>query len=66
MTIELNENDYVRIQNGNLVEGLGIIYTSPIDEEELKNAKKCGDTFIRMTELSKELQDKYIKYERIK
>jgi len=64
MTLLLNENDYVRIQNGKLVEGLGIIYAYPIDEEELENAIECGDTFIRMTELPKELQDKYINYKR--
>ena len=64
MTIKLYKNDYVRINNGKLVEGLNIIYASPIDEEELENAKKCGDTFIRMIELPKELQDKYINYRR--
>ena len=64
MTIQLYKNDYVRINNGKLVEGLDIIYASPIDEEELENAKRCGDTFIRMIELPKELQDKYINYNR--
>jgi len=64
MTIKLYKNDYVRINNGKLVEGLGIIYASPIDQEELENAKECGDTFIRMIELPKELQDKYINYKR--
>jgi len=62
--MKLYKNDYVRINNGKLVEGLGIIYASPIDEEELENAKKCGDTFIRIIELPKELQDKYINYRR--
>ena len=64
MTIQLYKNDYVRINNGKLVEGLDIIYASPIDEEELENAKRCGDAFIRMIELPKELQDKYINYKR--
>ena len=62
--MKLYKNDYVRINNGKLVEGLDIIYASPIDEEELENAKRCGDTFIRMIELPKELQDKYINYKR--
>ena len=64
MTIQLYKNDYVRINNGKLVESLGIIYAYPIDKEELENAKECGDTFIRMIDLPKELQNKYINYGR--
>ena len=44
------------------IDELDILVTSM--EEELENAKECGDTFIRMTELPKELQDKYINYKR--
>lgn len=60
--IVLNKNDYVLFKNGKPIEPLDIIYAKEsmqqllADGFELKN----GESFISMTELSKEWQQKYI------
>ena len=59
--MKLYKDDYVRIKNGKLVESLDVIYhKSSINKEEIDNAKKCGETFIKMINLPKELKQLYV------
>ena len=60
--MKLYKDDYVRVnKDGKLVESLDVIYhKSSIDQDEIANAKKCGETFVRMIDLPKELQNLYI------
>ena len=60
--MKLYKDDYVRVnKDGKLVESLDVIYhKSSIDKYEIANAKKCGETFVRMIDLPKELQNLYI------
>ena len=55
----LSEHDYVRVKDGKLVESLDIIYTAPLDDYDIYDAKRCGDTFVKMTELPKHLKELY-------
>jgi len=60
--MKLYKDDYVRVdKDGKLVESLDVIYhKSSIDKDEITNAKKCGETFVRMIDLPKELQNLYV------
>ena len=55
----LSEHDYVRVKDGKLVESLDIIYTAPLDDYDIYDAKRCGDTFVKMTELPNHLKKLY-------
>ena len=55
----LAEYDYVRVKDGKLVESLDIIYTAPLDDYDIDDAKRCGDTLVKMTELPKHLKKLY-------
>jgi|TARA_R100001082_G_scaffold102778_1_gene73090 hypothetical protein len=63
--MKLYKDDYVRVdKNGKLAESLDVIYhKSSIDKEEIDNATKCGETFVRMLDLPKELKQLYEKME---
>ena len=54
-----SEYDYVRVKVGRLVERLDIIYTAPLDDYDISDAKRCGDTFVKMTELPTHLKKLY-------
>ena len=53
-----------KLENGSKYNEYDLDGDGIVTDEELENAKRCGDTFIRMIELPKELQDKYINYKR--
>jgi len=61
---QIYKDDYVRVdKDGNLVESFNIVYhVSSIDKEEISNAKKCNERFIRMIDLPKKIQAKYLKH----
>ena len=67
--IKLHREDYVHCMDGKPTEGLDIIhhYTSVIDrvnEECFKGnlGSGHGEEWVRMTELPKDIQDKYLNY----
>ena len=55
----LSEYDYVRVKDGKLLESLDIVYTAPLDDYDISDAKRCGDTFVKMTELPTHLKKLY-------
>lgn len=61
---QIYKDDYVRVdKDGNLVESFNIVYhVSSIDKEEISNAKKCNERFVRMIDLPKKIQAKYLKH----
>jgi len=61
---QIYKDDYVRVdKDGNLVESFNVVYhVSSIDKEEISNAKKCNERFIRMIDLPKKIQAKYLKH----
>ena len=61
---QIHKNDYVRVnKEGELVESYNIVYhVSSIDKEEISNAKKCNERFVRMIDLLKKIQAKYLKH----
>jgi hypothetical protein len=61
---QIYKDDYVRVdKNGNLVESFDVVYhVSSIDKEEISNAKKCNERFVRMIDLPKKIQAKYLKH----
>ena len=61
---QIYKDDYVRVdKNGNLVESFDVVYhVSSIDKEEINNAKKCNERFVRMIDLPKKIQAKYLKH----
>jgi len=61
---QIYKDDYVRVdKDGNLVESFDVVYhVSSIDKEEISNAKKCNERFVRMIDLPKKIQAKYLKH----
>jgi len=61
---QIYKDDYVRVdKDGNLVESFNVVYhVSSIDKEEISNAKKCNERFVRMIDLPKKIQAKYLKH----
>tara|TARA_R100000988_G_C3840520_1_gene90301 strand:+ start:244 stop:453 length:210 start_codon:yes stop_codon:yes gene_type:complete len=61
---QIYKDDYVRVdKDGNLVESFDVVYhVSSIDKEEISNAKKYNERFVRMIDLPKKIQAKYLKH----
>ena len=61
--MKLYNSDFVRMKNGKLVESLDVIYhKTSLHVEELHESKIHGEIFVRMTELPKNLQKKYLNH----